>query len=65
MSQKNENNYRETVERYCHVIGKNTTFTRSRVEKSCCYECANRHICEKNGGCKNMSFNVQNAENDT
>lgn len=65
MSDKVDTGYRETVQRYCHVIGKNTTLSRTRGTDACCYECSNRHICEKNGGCKNASFNLQDVTKNT
>lgn len=52
----NKDYYKETVERYCHVIGKNTTFNRYSSGKTNHFECANREECEKNGGCKHHLF---------
>lgn len=55
MSQNNSF-YKETVERYCHVIGKNTTFNRYSTANEHHFECANKSECEKNGGCKHHIF---------
>ena len=61
MSQNN-NVYKETVERYCHVIGKNTTFSRYNLGEKRCFECSNRHECEKNGGCTHHIFHTYNKK---
>ena len=53
--------YKETIERYCHVIGKNTTFSRYTRGEEQCYECSNRHECEKNGGCSHHIFSAHNT----
>ena len=50
------NSHRETLERFCHVIGKNTPVSKSDTEEGVVYECMNKHICEKNGGCKNSKL---------
>lgn len=56
LPQDNKEYYKETVERYCHIIGKNTTFNRFSVGNERFFECANRKECEKNGGCKHFLF---------
>ncbi|MBE6681040.1 MAG: hypothetical protein E7600_01975 [Ruminococcaceae bacterium] len=61
MSDKKEY-YKETVERYCHVIGKNTTFSRYTKDNQSCFECENRHECEKNGGCRHHLFHTHNKK---
>ena len=48
--------HRETIERYCYVIDKNTALCRSMADGKVYYECMNRHDCEKIGGCKNSRF---------
>ena len=56
-----ENNkpYMETVERYCHIIGKNRMISRYKQNGIDCFECSNKEECEKNGGCK---YGVQKKE---
>jgi len=54
--------YKETVERYCHIIGKNTTFNSYMRGENRCFECANREECEKNGGCKHHIFSEYNTK---
>lgn len=49
--------YREVVERYCHVIDKNTVI----IKTVCCddsvvSECMNSDKCKLYGGCKNAKF---------
>lgn len=57
MSEKNKDvRHTETLERYCHVIGKNTAVCRSFSDGKEYYECMNKHNCEKCGGCKNAKF---------
>ena len=56
MSDERKELHRETLERYCHVIGKNTAFRKSFFDGETVYDCMNRHICEKNGGCKNTKI---------
>lgn len=53
-SEKNTN--RETLERYCHVIGANTPVSRFTRDGKTVYECMNHHKCAQNGGCKNEKF---------
>lgn len=53
---ENKSYYKETVERYCHIIGRNTTFDRYYSENDRHYECSNYKECEKNGGCKHHIF---------
>ena len=48
--------YKETVERYCHVIGRNTDFARFTSAHEYHFECLNKDECEKNGGCKHHVF---------
>ena len=59
---ENKNIYKETVERYCHVIGKNTTFHSYMQGSSRCFECLNREECQKNGGCKHHLFHTHNKK---
>lgn len=56
LGHENKEYYKETVERYCHIIGKNTTFNRFSIGNERFFECANRNECEKNGGCKHFLF---------
>ena len=56
MSEERIGTHMETVERYCLVIGKNTPLSRSINNGIVEYECVNKHLCEKNGGCKNERF---------
>ena len=58
----NKEIYKETVERYCHVIGKNTTFNKYTKDRQSCFECSNFHECEKSGGCKHHVFNTHNKK---
>ena len=64
MSENGNNCHRETIERYCHIIGKNATVNRIMNDGTVVYECMNRHLCEKNGGCANekFSYNIQEEE---
>ena len=55
-------NHRETLERFCHVIGKNTPVSKCDVNGESVYECMNKHICDKNGGCKNSKFCKNNID---
>lgn len=48
--------HKETMERYCHVIGENTPVSRFYKDGQTVYECMNRHKCEQKGGCKNQKF---------
>lgn len=48
----NENGF-ETVERYCYVVGKNTSVIRKISGNDKTFTCANSDECIKNGGCKN------------
>lgn len=48
--------YTEKVERYCHIIGKNTTFSRVFHGKERRLMCDGCEECEKNGGCKHHLF---------
>ena len=48
----NEKGY-ETVERYCHIVGKNTSVVRRITGDDRMFTCSNFKECEKNGGCKN------------
>ena len=43
----------EEVERYCHVIGKNTSVVRLISGSDRMFNCGNFEECSKNGGCKN------------
>lgn len=54
----------EATERYCHVIGRNTPVMKTHAGGETVYECMNRHICEKNGGCTNPKYSAKSAEND-
>lgn len=47
-----ENGY-ERVERYCHIIGKNTYVVRRINGDDRMFSCANYDECQKNGGCQN------------
>ncbi len=53
--------YVETVVRYCHVIGKNRTVSRSLGSDGECFACSHRKECEKNGGCKNPSMKKEGS----
>jgi len=46
----------ETIERYCHVIGRNTTVAKTVGDGNTNYECMNKKLCEKNGGCCNERY---------
>ncbi|MBO4950448.1 MAG: hypothetical protein J6E38_05450 [Clostridia bacterium] len=60
---ENKSYYKETVERYCHIIGRNTTFRRyTSSSEGRCFECENRDECEKNGGCKHHVFSKFNTK---
>lgn len=54
--------YKEEVERYCHIIGKNTTFNKYSSGKDCYFECAGCEECEKNGGCKHHLFSKSHTQ---
>ena len=45
-----KNVHKETVERYCHIIGANATISRFTENGKTVVECMNLHNCEKNGG---------------
>ena len=47
-----ENGY-EKVERYCHIINKNTSVVRRITGADRTFTCINYDECKKNGGCKN------------
>ncbi len=44
----------ETIERFCHVIGKNTPVSKILHDGETVYECMNKHNC--NGDCKNQKL---------
>ena len=49
--------YREVVERYCHVIDKNTVIVKTiGFDDSVVSECMNIDKCKLYGGCKNSKF---------
>ena len=47
-----ENGY-EKVERYCHIINKNTSVVRRVFGEDRTFTCSHYTECKKNGGCKN------------
>lgn len=51
-----KNAHKETVERYCHIIGANATISRFTENGKTVVECMNLHNCEKNGGCRNSKY---------
>ncbi|MBQ7399144.1 MAG: hypothetical protein IJW06_01605 [Clostridia bacterium] len=53
--------YKETVERYCNVLGRNMKFNQYMNGNSKCFECSNRDECEKNGGCRHHVFSEFNV----
>ena len=55
-----ENIYKETVERYCNVLNRNVKFNQYLNGDKRCFECSNRHECQKNGGCKHHAFSADN-----
>ena len=57
--------YKETVERYCHIMGKNMKFNRYTSGENRCFECFHREECEKNGGCRHHIFSAVNSCKDT
>ena len=48
--------YRETVERYCHVVDSNVPINCYTADGKTVFECSNRAYCEKNGGCHNNRY---------
>ena len=54
--------YKETVERYCHVVGKNITFDRYTSGSDRHFECSAWQECEKNGGCRHHVFSKNNMK---
>lgn len=59
MYDSDKDTHRETLERYCHVIGANTPVSRFIRDGKTVYECMNHHQCDKNGGCKNQKFSPE------
>ncbi len=61
---KNTNNrkkavYREVVERYCHVIDKNTVIIKTvHCDDTVVSECMNNDKCRLYGGCRNAAVNA-------
>ena len=56
MPKTNQCVYREALERYCHVLGKNVPVSRIMTDGVAVYECANQDFCDKNGGCQNERY---------
>jgi hypothetical protein len=52
----------EKVERYCHIINRNTSVVRRITGKDRTFTCSNYEECEKNGGCKNCMCKKFNSE---
>lgn len=49
--------YREVVERYCHVIDRNTVIVKTvGADDSVVSECMNSDKCKLYGGCRNAKF---------
>lgn len=58
MTKHDMNVHRETLERYCHVIGENTLVCRTTKDGCVSYRCVNRPSCDKCGGCRNSRYHA-------
>ena len=56
--------YKEKVERYCNILGKNVKFNQYMNGDNKCFECCHREECEKSGGCTHHIFSGFNVKKD-